>query len=372
MSGSLSTEIVTPDALGPSERAAWIALRAANPALDSPYFDIRYTEAAAGVPHARVAILRRGGDIRGFFPFQKRGRLVQPLGAPLSDYHGIIAAPDEVIDLASLTRELGASRLRVNGWAGSVAEPGWVPRRRMTCDLSGGAEGLDAAFEARDHKFCKNMRRQHRGLERDHGPVTFKWDDRDPVVFDWIIARKREQYARTRRHDVFRCGWTADLLRRLFDTATADFGIRVASLRTATGEIIAAEISLQGDGVLHLWFPAYAEAYRRYGPGALATRLELAAAAAAGLHTADFGCGEESYKSTFAEPGRTVFEGTLSGALSTATAGMIQARAPVAVRRLAGSVERRLDIINACETRFGGWVSGTVAAAAAAAARQGG
>ena len=55
-------------------------------------------------------------------------------------------------------------------------------------------------------------------------------------VLDWIIARKREQYRRSRRHDVFACGWTAGLLHTLFENRSPDFGLRVSSLRTAAGE----------------------------------------------------------------------------------------------------------------------------------------
>lgn len=367
MTEALQVEIIAADALGAPERAAWAALRAANPALAHPYFDIRYTEAAAAAPHARVAVLHRGGEIRGFFPFQKRGLLVQPLAAPLSDYHGLIAPADDLIDLAALTRALGGASLRANGWTGPSPGPGWGARARMVCDLTGGPEALEAEFEARDHKFCKNMRRNQRGLERDHGPVSFNWEERDPAVLDWIIARKREQYARTRRHDVFRCGWTGALLHRLLSAAAPDFGLRVTALRAGDGAIVAAEASLQGDGVLHLWFPAYADAYRRYSPGTLHVRQELDAAARAGLRAADFGCGEESYKSTFAKPTGEVFEGACTGPLAAAASRAVRDHAPAAVRRLAGSVGRRLDIINACETRPGGWISGTLAAAGAAA-----
>ncbi len=367
MAEPLQVEQIAIDALGAPERDAWAALRAANPALAHPYFDPRYAEAAAEAPHARLAVLHRGGEIFGLFPFQKRGGLIQPLGAPLSDYHGVIAAPDAAIDLPALTRALGGRALRAGGWMGPATGAARSPRVRMVCDLSGGPEALAAAFEARDHKFCKNMRRNQRGIERDHGPVTFHWEERDPAVLDWIIARKRAQYARTRRHDVFRCGWTARLLHRLLETATPEFGLRVTALRAGDGDIVAAEASLQGDGVLHLWFPAYAEAYRRYGPGTLHVRQQLEAAARAGLKLADFGCGEESYKSTFAEPAGEVLEISCTRPLAAAAARALDHHAPAPVRRFAGSVGRRLDIINACETRPAGWISGALAAAGAAA-----
>lgn len=369
MDEAMEIEIIRPDALRPEDRAAWEALRATEPGLDHPYLDPRYALAAARVPGAALAVFRRGGAAVGFFPFQRRGRLIQPLGAPLTDYHGVIAAAGEGLDPAEVARRLGGV-LRAGGWMSQTAAvPGFVARTRLVTDVTGGREALAARLEERSHRFFKNMRRLRRGFEREHGEPVFTWDERDPAVLDWIIARKREQYRRSRRHDVFACGWTGDLLHTLLRTRTADFGLRVSSLRTAAGELVASEASLDDGRTLHLWFPTYDAAFARHGVGTLLTRLEMEQAAEAGYRSVDFGAGDEGYKTALAEPAGVVFEGVAEGPRPDLTrmAGRLLAGGPEPVRRFQQSLGRRFDIINACETRAADWWAGAAGAAAAAA-----
>lgn len=362
-------EIIRPAALRPDDRAAWDALRATEPGLDHPYLDPRYALAAAKIPGAALAVFRRGGAAVGFFPFQRRGRLIQPLGAPLTDYHGVIAAAGEGLDPATVARRLGGV-LRVGGWMSpAAAVPGFIVRTRLATDVTGGRDALSARLEDRSHRFFKNMRRLRRGFEREYGEPVFTWDERDPAVLDWIIAHKRDQYRRSRRHDVFACGWTADLLHVLLATRTADFGLRVSSLRTAAGELVAAEASLDDGRTLHLWFPTYDPAFARHGVGTLLTRLEMEQAAENGYRLVDFGAGDEGYKTALAEPSGAVFEGVAEGARPDLTrlAGRLLAGGPAPLRRFELSLSRRFDIINACETRVADWWAGAAGAAAAAA-----
>lgn len=370
----LEVETIGGEGLGAAELDAWRAFRAANPALAHPYFHPRYAEVAADTaPGGRIAVLRRSGRIVGFLPFQRRGGLIQPLAAPMSDYHGPIAPADAPVDLAEAVRALGGGRFRFNGLKGTPAPPGGgIARQRMALDLSAGPEAALAACEARDPRFFKNLRRMERGLAREHGEVRFVWGARDERVLDWIVARKREQYRQSRLHDVFACGWTLRLLRRLLRLDESDLGLRLSWLE-AGGRLVSAEAALVGDGVCHLWFPAYDPAVRRYGPGVQLTWRELAAASAAGLAWSDFGCGDESYKSTFAEPVETVHEGVVTagalGAASRRAARALLARAPRPVRNLSLSLGRRVDVINACETEPAGWLGGAAHAVRAAVAK---
>ncbi|HYD28011.1 GNAT family N-acetyltransferase [Brevundimonas sp.] len=369
MDEATEIEIIRPDALRPRDRAAWDALRATEPGLDHPYLDPRYALAAADIPRAALAVFRRGGAAVGFFPFQRRGRLIQPLGAPLTDYHGVVAAAGEGLDPATVARRLGGV-LRVGGWmAPGAAVPGFLARTRMSTDVTGGRDALAARLDERSHRFFKNMRRLKRGFEREHGEPVFTWDERDPAVLDWIVARKRDQYRRSRRHDVFACGWTVDLLRRLYETRTPDFGLRLASLRTADGQLVAAEASLDDGRTLHLWFPTYDPAFARHGLGTILTRLELEQAADEGYRLVDFGAGDEGYKTALAEPGGVVFEGVAEGPRPDLTrlAGRLLAAGPAPLPRLQLSLSRRFDIINACETRAADWWAAAAGAAAAAA-----
>ncbi len=369
MTETLDLEIIRPDAPRPADRAAWEAIRAGDPSLDHPYLDPRFALAAAAVPGAALAVFRRAGAAVAFFPFQRRGRLIQPLGAPLSDYHGVIAAAGDRLTPDELARRLGGT-LRVGGWIVSPVEtPGFLRKSRMATDVTGGREALCDRLEARSHRFFKNMRRLGRGFERDHGAPVFCWDDRDPAVLDWIVGHKRAQYRRTRRHDVFACGWTVELLRRLHGMHPDGFGVRVTSLRKADGTLVAAEASLDDRRTLHLWFPTYDPAFGAYGPGTLLTRRELEQAAEEGYRLVDFGAGEEGYKSALSEPSGAVFEGVArDGGLDPAAFGArLLAAGPAPLRRFQQSLGRRFDIINACETRAADWWAGAAGAAAAAA-----
>ncbi len=341
-------DIVDVAALGASERSAWTALRAATPDLASPYFDLRFIEVAAQVaPGARLAVVRDGDALRGFLPFQRRGALVQPLAAPLSDFHGLIAAPG--LSIARLLPHLaGARRARFGGLVGPSAADlaGLSPRSAMAADLS---QGFDAYLAGRDARFLKDKRRRRRALERDHGPLSFSFA---PATLDdvaLIVDRKRAQIARTHQYDVFGCGWTVTLLERLATSGTEDFGLRMAMLR-AGGKMVAAELGLLSGARHHLWFPIYEPAFARYSPGALMTLDTLEAAAGLGVERVDFGVDADSYKHDFADPAEVVFEGLIErrgGARG-------QSMRTIGASRLA----RRFDRIVACEPGLVGQLRG--------------
>lgn len=341
-------ETVQVSELGTAERKLWRDFRAAVPALASPYFDLRFVEAAAEVaPGARMAIVREDGAVRGFLPFQQRGGLLQPLAAPLSDFHGLIAAPG--VALARLLPRLeGVRRARFSGLvgAGEADLPGLSPRRAMAADLS---EGFEAYLASRDARFLKDKRRRRRSLERDHGPLTFAFERPTREQVDYVIARKRAQIARTHQYDVFACGWTADLVRRLAEVDDPDFGLRLAVL-SAGGKLVAAELGLTSGGRYHLWFPIYDPAFARYSPGGLMTLDTLEAAAARGITRVDFGVDADAYKHDFADPAEIVFE------------GMIERRMGARGRRMrtmgASKLARRLDRIVACEPSLVGQIRG--------------
>ena len=94
MGADLAVDIVRPDQMDVELRGLWAEFRAADPAFRSPYFDLRYVLAAgASTPGAQVAVISRRGRVEGLFAFQRRGRLIQPIAAPLTDYHGPLVRP---------------------------------------------------------------------------------------------------------------------------------------------------------------------------------------------------------------------------------------------------------------------------------------
>ena len=80
---ALEIDIVGVDALSEGDWALWRSILAADHRLNSPYFRPEFTQVAARVsPDAAVAVFSRGGRTVGFFPHQRRGGAVQPLGPP--------------------------------------------------------------------------------------------------------------------------------------------------------------------------------------------------------------------------------------------------------------------------------------------------
>lgn len=360
MAPDLSVQTCRPEDLSVPARDLWSRFRAADPAFRSPYFDFRYVLAAGeAAPESQVAVIRRGGEIVGFLPFQRRGRLIQPIAAPLTDYHGLLSAPGAEVDLAAVVGLLGARRFRFSGLVGDGDGGGsrLSSRPAMVADLS---DGFEAYTARRPAEFFKDKRRRGRRLAETLGPLDFTFDADGEGVLDLIFRLKRAQMRRTGQHDIFASPWTMPFLRRLSTLASDDFGLRFATLR-AGSRIVAAEVGLRSGSAYHLWFPVYDPEFARYSPGALMTLETLRAAPDQGIATVDFGPAGEDYKRDFAEPGQSVFEGdvTAGGWVETAraAANLALAHAPdlrESISRAGRRLDRRWDRITACEPRFDG------------------
>lgn len=361
MGSRLAIETLKPAQLGEDCRALWSQFRAADQVFRSPYFDLRYALVAGEVaPGAEVAVISRGGRVEGFLPFQRRGRLIQPIAAPLTDYHGMLTRPGAGIDLGWVVAALGARRFRFSGLAGGGQGLDKADTRiAMVADLS---RGVDGYLGRRSKDFLKDKRRRARRLAEDHGPLSFEFSGDPREAMDFILRLKRQQMRRTGQHDIFASPWVQRFLGRLMDRRDADFGMRFATLR-AGGRLVAAEAGLLSGDAYHLWFPVYDPEFAKYSPGSLATLETLRAAAELGVTLVDFGPAGETYKRDFADPAAHVFEGdvTRGGVVEAArrTADFALAGAPSlrrALREAGQRVDRRWDRITACEPEFNGRV----------------
>ncbi len=376
----LSVETVTPAELTPEELALWTAFVRADQRYASPYFHPRFTLAAGEVaPGAAVAILHRNGEIAGFFPHQRRGSAAQPIGAPMNDYHGVIARPGGEVALEALPVLLGAASLNVNGWVGEGRGDNLVERQTLQADLTNGWDAYDTGQRTEWRKFFRDKDRARRSLERDRGEVTVRLGA-DLADLDRLIGLKSDQYRRSGRHDIFACGWTADLLKVLLTSRDPDFGATLAVLE-AGGEPVAFEYGLHACDRYHFWLPAYEAQVARYSPGMLLSLDTMKLSADRGFKVFDLGFAGEPYKKYFANRDETVLEGAalqpgfadaVSAALSMVGGGAaLEAGQALAQAGLGLSVRRRWAAIDACETTIGGRMRGVAAAASAAIGRIG-
>lgn len=342
----LSVEITSPALLSDLERQLWADAVSSHPALDSPYCTLAYVEALFSVvPQARLIRIRRNDRTVGFLALQMRGRVAQPLGAPLTDFHSLITLPNVDIDLRAVLRALDLHRFEVSGWLGadSAFTAGDV-RERLYVDLSGGFKTYYTEQRHQQKKFFRNAERCRRNLDAAYPELGFSWEAASEAIIDWVIARKRDQYARTGLHDVFACGWTREVLYALAQHKDGALRLMAGVYRNGT-DVIAAEIGLCTPDELHLWFPAYDRSAARHSPGILLSLDILKAAASEGIERVDFGCADEPYKLSMTTHKTPCYAGYVVGQKS------IELPA-----RFDPFLKPRLMIMRACEVHLAGQV----------------
>lgn len=353
-------DILRPQDLTAEDGKLWAGFIAARPELAGPYFDIRYVQAiGAGVPGGAVARIAQDGRIVGYFPFQIRAGALQPLGAPLTDYHGLIGEAGCPFDYTALLAATKVKRLDFQGWVGPMCgKAEALVLQRRVAETPEGFDVWHAKQDHEHHKFFKNVARCERNIVKDFGGFDFTWERVTPEVLDWVIDHKREQYKKTGLHDIFDCGWTRDLLSDLAAIKDEVYGLRAGVFRH-DGKLVAAEISLVNQDSVHLWFPAYDPAYYRYTVGIVLTMAIIRELAPKGIKSFDFGTGGEDYKSPMTTFAGECFEGNLQYAPRIAsrmvdvTVAMLPARPKLEQVRL--SLRRRVNIIRSTEVSLIGW-----------------
>lgn len=370
---SLKVDIAAIETLGDGDWAIWHAMLEANPVLASPYFRPEFARVAGRVsPGAAVAVFSRGGETVGFFPHQRRGGAMQPLAAPMNDYHGIIAFPGEAPSLEEAAEVLGAARLNLTAWVGPTGLG--EDRRTVQVELDeSGYYGWYAERRTSFGKFFKDKERARRSMEAELGPLRVEHGLRDPALLDGLIDLKRDQYRRTGRHDIFACGWTADLLHALLKEEGEGIGGSLAAL-WAGDRLTAVEYSLHAGDQYHFWFPGYEPSLARCSPGILLSLDTMRLASADGYRTFDFGFEGEHYKKYFCNGFKVVREAVvlkpgLGATMSQAAVGALNLAGSGRGEQLRTSVRRRWAAIEACETTPGARMKGAMQAAGAALAK---
>ena len=354
MSGALTLEIRTLDSLTADERAQWNAWSAADPDLASPYFRVEFAEIAGRVsPDCALAVFYRDGEVVGYFPYQRRGGAIQPIGAPMNDYHGVIGPKGATPDLAEVARLLGGNRFSVNGWVGAALGGVKGESFRTTIPEEGGYDAWYAARRQAFGKYFKDKERARRSLAAEFGAVEVQIGLRDGVLLDELIALKREQYRRTARHDVFACGWTRDLLHALMAAEHEDFGASIAVLR-AGGKVAAMEYSLHAGQRFHFWFPVYVPALARCSPGIMLSMETIRLGSERGYRDFDYGFGGEAYKRYFCDTVQPVTEAVvvrpgLPSVVGGVTSSILNLAGEQRAEALRNSLRRRWNVIEACE-----------------------
>ncbi|MGY1638597.1 GNAT family N-acetyltransferase [Geodermatophilus sp. SYSU D00742] len=311
----MRVEVVHPRQLGPGEVQRWRALQRQLPTLRSPFLASGFALAVGELQAtAQVAVLSEGGQIQGFFPFERRSlRYGVPIAAGLTDCQGLVHAGDFEWDPREL---LGACRLDV--WEFDRLVSGQEPFQPYehvrapspVIDLGQGSESVLARLREQSSRIADKLPRQERRLTRDVGPLRFDYDSRDRSALTRVMAWKSAQYQRTGRSDRFAHPWIVQLLEALFDADRDDAHLVVSTLY-AGDEPIAGHVALRLDDVLAGWFPAYDLRYATYSPGMLHRLNLIAAAAADGIRYIELGRGTKESKELFKSHDLVVSEGAV-------------------------------------------------------------
>ena len=310
----MNIEVLRPTSLTPEQWEIWSDIQAAEPALESPYFRPEFTQAVAQVrPDVEVAVLTEDGRAVGFFPFQ-RGPLNigKPVAGKLSDYHGVIARAETLVDV----KELLCS-CRLAGWDFEhliTTQPSFEPFV-TTCgtspylDLSRGFDVYAKERRAAGSDEIKQINRKLRKCEREHGPVTFEMNCRDSSLLRLLFQWKSAQFRQTGLADIFAFPWTGELLKSIF-LAPGDHFSALLSVVRLGDRPISILYSLRSAGVVHGWIFAYDRELGQYSPGSILLLKMAECAQQHGITKIDLGKGTERYKLSLASAATPLWEGT--------------------------------------------------------------
>ncbi|WP_300393302.1 GNAT family N-acetyltransferase [Henriciella sp.] len=298
--GQMKYRLLRPAQMTEDLWDAFAALRDARGLYDDPFFDPLYARLVANLrTDTRIAVAEEGGEPVGFWALHRRpGAWARPIGGPFSDWHGPVLSAGTSLSPRDFLRGVGLLGMSTFGWL--PQDPGSETRLRlaganMTTVEHGWAGFIDEQTR-RWPKHFKKMRRLARNIERDFSECEFRYDDQSDETFERLIALKRDQFARTGRHDVLAPAWVQSMLERLRSAEGPRFRLRLVSLHF-DGQHAASELVLQSDKVTHGWITAFEPEMAQYSPGNMVVQMMLERMAGEqGPKIYDAGPGLDHYK----------------------------------------------------------------------------
>jgi CelD/BcsL family acetyltransferase involved in cellulose biosynthesis len=310
----VSLKTVAFDALTGAETDAWHRLRAANPALDSPYFHPGFAAAVHEGQPVEVAVGHdERGEIAALLPMHRVGSLLRPVGWPGADFQSPVLAPGTVFPPLKLLTG-GARRFAFD----HLLEPNtdfapWFESSRTSpyVDTTGGLDGYLARASKSGKDNMGQARRRTNKAEKQLGTIRFAADVVDEKALAAVVELKRAQYAATGAPDYFDRPERVCLLTRLLHMRGTEFA-GILSTVHAGDHLIAAHFGMRSGGVLHWWFPVYDPQFSSFAPGWILLRELVGAAPELGIERIDFGRGDDEYKRRAKTGEMSVAQGVVS------------------------------------------------------------
>jgi CelD/BcsL family acetyltransferase involved in cellulose biosynthesis len=329
--------VLAPSRLEPELQQLWRTWCAESPGLRRAFLSLDFALAVEAVhPHVRVAVIYAAGVPSAFLPFQQASPLdrvlgrAERLGAAMSDYFGIVAAPGFRISSEELLRLSGLSFYPYNHL--DETQLSIVPdndTRRQTgllIRLEDGPEAYWNDLTLKDKDFVQDTQRRERQLAARVGPLVCVHSTQpDPAPLVHLIEAKRRQYQATGVEDALAAPWTTRLLHQLLGSRSQQCAPFLSTLH-AGDTWVASHFGLRFEERLHYWFPVYNPELKRYAPGRLLLKATIDAARDHGIRIIDRGEGESQAKLDFANDrhdfhagawSRTTLRATLTRALNS-------------------------------------------------------
>ncbi|PWI16208.1 cellulose biosynthesis protein CelD [Streptomyces sp. Act143] len=299
---STSNEITIhrPEALSDELRTAWHQVMDESPDYQNPFLA---PEFAAGVGRhrggARVAVLHRGAEPVGFFPYERTALGVgRAIGLGLSDCQALVHRPGVTWNPRELLRASGLSVFEFD----HLVEEQKPFARYVTgmfaspvIDLKDSDRTYPEWLRGAYPGLAKTVLKKERRLARDLGELRFVYDERDPKALRTLMRWKSAQYRRTGRMDRFARPWIVDLVDHLFEVREDHF-TGVMSVVYAGDRPVAAHFGPTSRTVFAAWFTAYDPELRYYSPGLIMHLRMAEAAGRQGVRLMDLGRGDKEWK----------------------------------------------------------------------------
>ncbi len=291
--------LIHPSELGRSEIAAWHSMQQATPVLANPFLSPEFAMAVGRFrPGARVAVLTEGQSTTGFFPFERRRLGVGvPICGWLTPCQGVVHTPGASWDPRELLRGCRLSAWQFDNLiatqkAFTAYHSAIVPSAMI--DLSDGFEAYYAKLRVKSSRFCREIERRARKLQREYGELRVVADSRDTGVLRTLMDWKSEQYRQTNHVDRFEQPWLVELLDILLATRGSQLSGLLSALY-AGDRLVAAQFGLRSETLLVGWFTGYETSLGKYSPGLIHIKGLAEGMAAAGIRTIDMGAGARNY-----------------------------------------------------------------------------
>lgn len=313
-----SADTAHPAALSDADIRAWRDIFRSNPSAQCAFVSPEWAEmVGAEQPGAGVCVLRRDGEAVAFYPYQSQSKfLALPLGGPLSDRQGVVAAPGVKVDLRRVVDAIGVGR--VDFVSVRDDEEGFAPYARRSEARS--RLMMRESFKAYAEEMRKNgsktltkIGRLRRKLERECGELVFRVADERAEALDAMIALKREQFQRTNQTDIFARKWVEEVMRQTH-ASKADDCRGVLFTLEAGGKLVGANYCLASGANYHGWFMAHDRAFDAYSPGKVIFVDMIEALHEMGARELDLGSGQYDFKHSFSNAAGNVVSGFIGRA----------------------------------------------------------